>query len=170
MMPLLFAISFGGTLLLLFWGLLHTITVGALHRAVRRGALDPRPGWTFRAVGIGDLGVNPDATYRYLPFSLPPGRHAVVEGRVPEDVTYVSLTLYDPLLQSVEPDGPGAIVDPPTDPDGHFRVVLADRDPGVPWLDTSTVRAGILLERHLGQGPASPTLLRLLEPGEVPCR
>lgn len=154
-----------GSTLAWVWLVVHQVTVASLHRAVAAGRIDPTLGDEVRPVTLGNLGVNPDAHYRYLPFRVPEGQVAVLEGRTHPRRSYLSVTLYDRLLQSV--DGDTFAVDPPVGADGRFRLVLAHTDPGGPWLDVSQQSEGVLLERHFGPEPVGATRLRLLDPREL---
>lgn len=168
MNAVLFLCGLAGSLLLTLWIVLHQITVGSLRRAVRRGDLDAAVGTMVRPVTLGSLGVNPHAHYRYVPFAIPKGQVAVVEGRAHPMNSYLSIVLYDRLLQSTSGSGPTFVVDPTLDPDGHFRLVLARRNPGVPgWLDISEQPDGVLMERHLGAQPTGVTRLRVVDVADV---
>ena len=49
-------LAFAGTICLVGWLAVHQITVASLHRAVRRGQIDPRPGTVVRPVRLAALG------------------------------------------------------------------------------------------------------------------
>jgi hypothetical protein len=164
----LFIVGLAGSLLVVTWAVLHHITVGSLRRAVRRGELDPTPGTQVRPVTLGALGVNPHAHYRYVPFAIPAGKAALFEGRAHPMNSYLSIVLYDRLLQSTLTSGPAFVVDPTVDPDGCFRLVLSREDPGIPgWLDISAHPDGVLMERHLGPRPPHPSRLRLVDASDL---
>ncbi|MCB9671577.1 MAG: hypothetical protein H6736_08460 [Alphaproteobacteria bacterium] len=153
-------LAFAGTICLVGWLAVHQITVASLHRAVRRGQIDPRPGTVVRPVRLAALGVNPDAHYRYVPYDVPPGTVLLLDGRAHPMRTYLSLALYDRNLQSSPGrGGPTWVVDPPVDTEGRFALALAHSDPGMPWLDVSAHPRGVLLERHLGPEPTGATRL-----------
>jgi len=170
-MMAVFLLAMTGSTLALVWLVVHQITVASLHRAVASGRIDPTPGDEVRPVTLGNLGVNPDAHYRYLPFRVPEGKVAVLEGRTHPRRSYLSVTVYDRLLQSV--DGDTFAVDPPVDAGGRFRLVLTNKvglpreAPRLVCLDVSKHPEGVLLERHFGPEPVGATRLRLVDPCEL---
>ena len=165
MTVLVFMLALTGSTVAVVWLVVHQITVASLHRAVAAGRIDPSPGHQVREVTMGSLGVNPDAHYRYLPYQVPEGKVAVLEGRTHPRRSYLSVTVYDRLLQSI--DGDTFAVDPPVDAAGRFRLVLAHADPGAPWLDVSEQPEGVLLERHFGPAPLGATRVRVVDPSEL---
>lgn len=86
-----------------------------------------------------------DAAYAMGSFDLPPGRALVVEGRSPE-CAFWNLCLWNPFLQTYDYRyEPVTLNDGQIryEPDGSWRVVVAERDPGVPnWVSTAGHRRG----------------------------
>ncbi len=156
--------------LLLGWALHDLVAHRPLRRALKSGRLEsePRSDGALRTFGGDDLATNPELSYRYTRYRIGRGEVGLLRGRLAPQAETYSLTLYDTLLQSLV--GPGAHRSHaeraalPVDDEGHFVVVLAHEDPGWPyWLDLGEQPAGVLMERHFGAHPESPSTLEVVE-------
>lgn len=155
------------------WLGLDAVAYRSLRRAIARGDLIDEPGPEVHRFSGNGFGQNPDIDYRYCLYRIPPGRAALLRGRVHPDAVYTSVVVYDALLQSVLPE----LTTGPTirnheqlelGPGGSFTIVLAATDPGHPnWLDTSAVPEGIVFERHIGAAPDDVTSIEIVDLDEV---
>lgn len=161
MTPALALLALFAGLRALAWLAVHQVTVGALRRLVRREGLDLSPGSQVRDASVDALGSNPGLEARYLPFDIRPGQVGILRGESLPGATYLSVVLYDRLLQSLP--GRTWVVDPPRDERGRFTLVLAHEDLGVPgWLDITGAPEGVIWERHVGGAPTERSSLEIL--------
>jgi hypothetical protein len=105
----------------------------------------------FRMAGTDAWGAV-DIAYSMGPFVLEPGEALVIEGRFPP-CAFANVVLWNRFMQCFEyrdrrvslNRAQTVLAD-----DGSFRIVVADRDPGVPnWLDTEGHREGLVFWRFL---------------------
>jgi hypothetical protein len=115
----------------------------------------------FRMAGTDAWGAV-DIAYSMGPFALEPGEVLVIEGRYPP-CAFANVVLWNRYMQCFEyRDRRVSLNRKQTvlEPDGSFRIVVADRDPGVPnWLDTEDHREGLIFWRFLlpEETPSKPT-------------
>ncbi|MCG8422402.1 MAG: sulfotransferase [Proteobacteria bacterium] len=106
----------------------------------------------FYALPGDSLFPTPDNLYQMCWYRFGPDQAFVVRGKLPT-ARYFSLCLYNAWMESLDYTRHTITLNHSqiqTDADGHFTVVLADSDPGVPnWLDTAGHSAGYLLARSL---------------------
>jgi hypothetical protein len=115
----------------------------------------------FRMAGTDAWGAV-DIAYSMGPFALGDGEALVIEGRYPP-CAFANVVLWNRFMQCFEyRDRRVSLNRKQTvlEPDGSFRIVVADRDPGVPnWLDTEDHREGLIFWRFLlpEETPSKPT-------------
>ncbi|MEZ4215606.1 MAG: hypothetical protein R3E88_03930 [Myxococcota bacterium] len=101
-----------------------------------------------------------DIAYAMAPFHVPPGKALVVHGRFPA-CRYAGLVLWSRFRQSLDYRARRVALNRAqtvTDDAGHYRIVIADRDPGVPnWLDTGGRQSGMMYWRFLLPEEPVPT-------------
>jgi hypothetical protein len=104
--------------------------------------------WSPHVPGWG----TPDNVYALGAFRLDPDEALVIEGRSPR-CTYWGVQLWNRFMQSLDYRYHRVSLNreqATLSPDGSFRVVVAQRDPGVPnWLDTAGHRDGLVFCRWL---------------------
>jgi hypothetical protein len=112
-----------------------------------------------------------DAAYAMGTFALVPGQALVIDGRSPE-CRFWNICLWNPLLHTYNYDyervtlNGGQVVH---EPDGSWRIVVADEDPGHPnWVSTAGHPKGRIWFRwfHPEATPERPTT-RVVPTGEV---
>jgi hypothetical protein len=85
-------------------------------------------------------------------FELEPDEVLLIEGRYPR-CRFGNFVLWNRHLQTFEYERRCASLNrrqTRLEPDGSFRIVLADEDPGVPnWLDTAGAPSGVIFVRYL---------------------
>jgi hypothetical protein len=110
----------------------------------------PRPA-SFRASGAATLGAV-DIHYAMSPFVLGPDDALVMEGRLPA-CRFANVMLWNMHMQTLEYRSHRISLNRAqmkTDPDGSFRIVVAQRDPGEPnWLDTEGHSIGTIFWRFV---------------------
>jgi hypothetical protein len=93
-----------------------------------------------------------DIAYSMGPFRLAPGEALVIEGRYPA-CAFANVVLWSKHLAAFEyRDRRVSLNRAQTElePDGSFRIVVSERDPGVPnWLETEGHAEGIVFWRFL---------------------
>ena len=93
-----------------------------------------------------------DIAYAMAPFHVPPGKALVMSGRFPA-CRYAGLVLWSRFRQSFDYMNRRVSLNRAqtvTDGAGNYRIVLADRDPGVPnWLHTGGRTSGMMYWRFL---------------------
>ncbi len=93
-----------------------------------------------------------DIAYAMAPFHVPPGKALVMSGRFPA-CRYAGLVLWNRFRQSFDYMNRRVSLNRAqtvTDGAGNYRIVLAERDPGVPnWLDTGGRASGMMYWRFL---------------------
>jgi hypothetical protein len=115
----------------------------------------------FRMAGTDAWGAV-DIAYSMGPFALEDGEALVIEGRYPP-CAFANVVLWNRYMQCFEyRDRRVSLNRKQTvlEPDGSFRIVVAERDPGVPnWLDTEGHREGLVFWRFLlpEEKPPKPT-------------
>jgi hypothetical protein len=115
----------------------------------------------FRMAGTDAWGAV-DIAYSMGPFALEDGEALVIEGRYPP-CAFANVVLWNRYMQCFEyRDRRVSLNRKQTvfEPDGSFRIAVADRDPGVPnWLDTAGHREGLIFWRFLlpEEAPEKPT-------------
>jgi hypothetical protein len=108
----------------------------------------PQP-FNFREAGIDVLGAV-DAHYSMGPYALGPDEALVMEGTIPA-AAFVNVMLWNRHMQTYEYRTHQTSLNREQlelGPDGGYRIVIANRDPGVPnWLDTEGHAAGSVFWR-----------------------
>ena len=93
-----------------------------------------------------------DIAYAMAPFHVPPGKALVMSGRFPA-CRYAGVVLWSRFRQSFDYMNRRVSLNRAqtvTDAAGNYRIVLAERDPGVPnWLDTGGRASGFMYWRFL---------------------
>ena len=93
-----------------------------------------------------------DIAYAMAPFHVPPGKALVMSGRFPA-CRYAGVVLWSRFRQSFDYMNRRVSLNRAqtvTDSAGNYRIVLADRDPGLPnWLDTGGRASGFMYWRFL---------------------
>jgi hypothetical protein len=93
-----------------------------------------------------------DIAYAMAPFHVPPGKALVLSGRYPA-CRYAGLVLWNRFRQSFDYMNRRVSLNRAQtvpEPDGSYRIVIADADPGLPnWLDTGGRRSGWMYWRFL---------------------
>ncbi len=135
----------------LFYVAFYAAAFRDVRRARERGEVDTTPFGPMKRFASRALGANPDASYLYVAYTLRDDEEAILTGVLPE-APYVSLTVYDPYLQSQDPRiGPTHLRrDQLLAKDGRFEVVLGHRPCPPPLLDVSSAPEGVLILRILG--------------------
>jgi hypothetical protein len=95
---------------------------------------------------VSHLGGLPNQFYYEGAYELSPNEALIIEAKVPAKCTYWSIILTNEIYETTDwynnqssLNGSQALVDH----DGVFRVVVSDKDPGVPnWLDTAGYPSG----------------------------
>lgn len=107
--------------------------------------------WCFRNADVDAAGAV-DIYYSSGNFDLAPDQALVMEGALPESV-FVNVMLWNVHMQTLEYRHRRCSLSSAQiqlEPDGTYRIVVADRDPGVPnWLDTGGHRRGTIFWRFL---------------------
>jgi hypothetical protein len=110
----------------------------------------PRP-TGFRATGMATVGAV-DIHYAMAPFLLQPDEALVMEGRLPA-CRFANVMLWNMHMQTLEYRFRRSSLNRAQlhwEPDGSFRIVIAQRDPGVPnWLDPEGRVLGTIFWRIL---------------------
>jgi hypothetical protein len=107
--------------------------------------------WSFRNADVEAAGAV-DIYYSLGNFDLAPDQALVMEGTLPE-CAFVNVMLWNVHMQTLEyryrrSALNGAQIE--TDAGGSYRIVVAERDPGVAnWLDTGGHRRGTIFWRFL---------------------
>ena len=121
----------------------------------------PKPA-SFRASGVDTVGAV-DIHYAMAPYLLQPDQALVMEGRLPP-CRFANVVLWNMHMQTLEYRFHRTALNRAQmrfAGDGTFRVVIAQRDPGVPnWLDTEGHMLGVVFWR---------ILLPEEEPDEIRC-
>jgi hypothetical protein len=99
-------------------------------------------------------------------FEIEEDEALVIETAIPEQVRYWSFMLADELFATIDWTNRQSSLNghqARLDADGHFRGVLALRDPGVPnWLDTGGYRRGVIQNRwNQASSAPCPTIKRV---------
>jgi hypothetical protein len=107
--------------------------------------------WSFRNADVDAAGAV-DIYYSSGTFDLGPDEALVMEGVLP-DCAFVNVVLWNVHMQTFEYRHRRCSLNAAqieTDADGRYRIVVAERDPGVPnWLDTGGHRHGTIFWRFL---------------------
>jgi hypothetical protein len=107
--------------------------------------------WSFRNSGVDAAGAV-DIYYSTGSWNLEPDQALVMEGTIPP-CTFTNVVLWNVHMQTLDyMNNPSAINDAQIayEPDGSYRIVIADRDPGVPnWIHTQGHRHGDIFWRFL---------------------
>jgi hypothetical protein len=113
-----------------------------------------------------------DAAYAMGAFELEPGQALVVEGNSPECVFW-NLCLWNPFLHTYDFTRERVTInggEVSYEPDGSWRIVISDEDPGHPnWVSTAGRAKGLIWLRWFlpEQTPARPNC-RVVNVAEVP--
>ena len=116
--------------------------------------------WSFRNTGIAAAGAV-DIFYSSGTFDLGPDDALVMEGTMP-DCDFANLVLWNPHMQTLDYRSRRSSLNSAQmelGADGTFRIVISERDPGVPnWIDTGGHRRGTMFWRFLlpKEDPATP--------------
>jgi hypothetical protein len=116
--------------------------------------------WSFRNADVDAAGAV-DIYYSSGTFDLGPDEALVMEGMLPE-CAFVNVVLWNVHMQTFEYRHRRCSLNAAqieTDAEGRYRIVVAERDPGVPnWLDTGGHRHGTIFWRFLlpAQQPETP--------------
>ncbi len=117
--------------------------------------------WSFRNADVDAAGAV-DIYYSTGSFDLGPDDALVMEGTLPPCV-FANVTLWNVHMQTLDFVNQRCSLNSAqiqTDADRRFRIVIADRDPGVPnWISTQGHRRGDIFWRFLlpETQPATPT-------------
>ena len=115
--------------------------------------------WSFRNADVDAAGAV-DIYYSTGTFDLGPDEALVMEGTVPPCV-FTNVTLWNAHMQTLDFVHQRCSLNSAqmvTDVDGHFRIVISDRDPGVPnWISTQGHRRGDIFWRFLLPEVQPPT-------------
>ncbi|WP_193048004.1 DUF1214 domain-containing protein [Mycolicibacterium baixiangningiae] len=112
-----------------------------------------------------------DAAYAMGAYELQPGQALIVEGTSPECVFW-NLCLWNPFLHTYDYTYERVTLNGAQvtyEPDGSWRIVIADRDPGHPnWVSTAGRRTGLIWLRWFlpEETPARPRC-RVVDLAEV---
>jgi hypothetical protein len=107
--------------------------------------------WCFRNADVDAAGAV-DIYYSSGSFDLAPDQALVMEGKLPA-CAFVNVMLWNVHMQTLEyryrrSSLNGAQIE--TGSDGEYRIVISERDPGVPnWIDTGGHRHGTIFWRFL---------------------
>lgn len=118
------------------------------------------PPWCFRNAGVDAAGAV-DIYYSTGSWDLGPDDALVMEGTMPPGV-FANLVLWNVHMQTLDYVNRRCTINSAQiqyEADGTYRLVIADRDPGVPnWLDTQGHRHGDMFWRFLlpDEQPATP--------------
>lgn len=113
-----------------------------------------------------------DAAYAMGAFELEPGQALVVEGTSPECVFW-NLCLWNPFLHTYDFTSERVTINGAEvsyEPDGSWRIVISDQDPGHPnWVSTAGRAKGLIWLRWFlpEQTPSRPNC-RVVDVAEVP--
>jgi hypothetical protein len=116
--------------------------------------------WSFRNTGIEAAGAV-DIFYSSGTFDLGPDDALVMEGTMP-DCDFANLVLWNPHMQTLDYRSRRSSLNSAQmelGADGSFRIVISERDPGVPnWIDSGGHRRGTMFWRFLlpKEDPATP--------------
>jgi hypothetical protein len=124
----------------------------------------PQP-FSFRDAGIEVLGAV-DAHYSMGRYALGPDEALVMEGTIPA-AAFVNVMLWNRHMQTYEYRTHQTSLNRQQlqlGADGSYRIVVANRDPGVPnWLDTEGHAAGSIFWRFfLAKEPPSPIACKVV--------
>ncbi len=117
--------------------------------------------WSFRNADIDAAGAV-DIYYSTGSFDLGPDDALVMEGTIPPCV-FANVTLWNAHMQTLDYVHQRCSLNSAqiqTESDGRFRIVISDRDPGVPnWISTQGHRQGDIFWRFLlpEEQPPTPT-------------
>lgn len=107
--------------------------------------------WCFRNAGVDAAGAV-DIYYSTGSWDLGPDDALVMEGTIPSGV-FANLVLWNVHMQTLDYVNRRSTINAAQityEADGSYRLVIADRDPGVPnWLDTQGHRHGDMFWRFL---------------------
>jgi hypothetical protein len=115
---------------------------------------------SFRSAGIAAAGAV-DIFYSSGTFDLGPDDALIMEGTMP-DCDFANLVLWNPHMQTLDYRSRRSSLNSAQmdlGADGSFRIVISERDPGVPnWIDTGGHRRGTMFWRFLlpKEDPATP--------------
>ena len=105
----------------------------------------------FRQAGTDAWGAV-DIAYSMGPFELAEGEALLMEGRIPP-CAFANVVLWNRFMQAFEYRDRRVSLNREQiefEDDGSFRLIVADRDPGLPnWLDTEGRREGTIFWRFL---------------------
>jgi hypothetical protein len=141
--------------------------LATLHRTIRSDLLE-RPNELVAATAdeLGEAETTPDNLYLLGTFRLQPDEALVVD-LVPPATRFWAVTVENVWHECLEPRRrPSSITNTAArlDDDGHVRLVLAGRDPGVPnWLDTGGRHRGWVVLRWLDR-PEAPAVTTSVVP------
>jgi hypothetical protein len=107
--------------------------------------------WSFRQADVDAAGAV-DIYYSSGSFELAPDEALVMEGTLPSSA-FTNVMLWNVHMQTLDYRSRRSSLNAAqlaTGPDGSYRVVVSERDPGVPnWLDTGGHRRGTIFWRFL---------------------
>ncbi|MCB0995514.1 MAG: DUF1214 domain-containing protein [Acidimicrobiales bacterium] len=107
--------------------------------------------WSFRASGAEVAGAV-DIFYSTGSFELEPGEALVMEGTIPPS-RFTNVMLWNVHMQTLDYRTRQTSLNESQivpEPDGSYRIVISDTDPGVPnWIDTAGHRRGTIFWRFL---------------------
>jgi len=130
----------------------ETIQFAPLPSGLPPNLLGPAMPWNPNVPGWG----TPDNVYSLGLFRLEPDEALVIEGRSPQCV-YFGAQLWNRYMQSLDYRYHRVSLNHAEivfEADGSFRLVVAQRDPGMPnWLDTAGHREGVVFCRWLQSDP-----------------
>lgn len=132
----------------------ETIQLTPLPGSLPPNLLGPPMPWNPESSGWG----TPDNVYSLGLFRLEPDEALVIEGRSPR-CTYWGAQVWNRYMQSLDYRYHRVSLNHSQvtlEPDGSFRIVVAQRDPGMPnWIETAGHREGVVFCRWL-QADALP--------------
>ncbi len=107
--------------------------------------------WSFRSAEL-DVAGAVDIFYSMGRWNLAPDEALVMTGTIP-DCRFANVMLWNTHMQTLEYRFRRSalnVAQIESQPDGSYRIVIADSDPGVPnWLDTGGHRHGTIFWRYL---------------------
>jgi hypothetical protein len=160
--------ALAGQLTAMAWTIAKLVT---LHRTITPELVgDPNRFVTAEAAALGSADTTPDNLYMIGTWRIGPDEALVVDA-VPPASRFWSLTIeniwhecFDVHRRPISVTGGAAAVRD----DGSVRMVIADRDPGVPnWLDTGSRHRGWMLFRWLDNPDAPEVSARVVPVSEV---
>jgi hypothetical protein len=117
------------------------------------------PPWSFRNADVDAAGAV-DIYYSTGTFDLRPDDALVMEGTIPPCV-FANVTLWNAHMQTLDFVNQRCSLNSAqmvTDAEGRYRIVISDRDPGVPnWISTQGHRRGDIFWRFLLPETQPPT-------------